>query len=146
MRCGQCGHKEFNVQNVRDKFVMPWKDFPNVLLTEDFDMPVCIKCGNHIITGDAVMALNDAMRISLQKTTSALIRSICDKYEMTLRELSYLTGLTPQYVSMMLNLKKVPAYQLVKLLEIIYAHPEILAEMQRDWKKAEEKGVVSILA
>ena len=141
-RCGECGNRDLNVQNVRNKWGMPWKDFPWVTLLVDFDLPVCSKCSNAVIPGNVIDALDDALKISILKNTSELISQIQAKYNLTLKEIGHLTGVTPQYMSMLLNLKKVPSYQFVRLLQIISTHPDVLREMQQEWKRSDTCGHV----
>jgi DNA-binding transcriptional regulator YiaG len=134
LRCGECGHRDLIIQNVRNKWGMPWKDFPWVLLILDFELPVCPKCGNTIIPGKAINALNEALESSIFQNTSELLTEIKEKYHLTYKEIGRLTGVTAQYMSMLLNEKKVPSYQFVQLLRIMNKHPEVLDEMKKEWK------------
>ena len=63
---------------------------------------------------------------------SSLLAEIKNKYHLPYKEIGHLTGVTPQYMSMLLNEKKIPSYHFVQLLRIIHKHPEILDEIKSE--------------
>ena len=132
LRCGECGHRGLVMKNVRDWWGFPWKDYPYVTIQVDLNLPVCPKCSNVVIPGDALHGLDEALEKSILKMISSLLAEIKDKYHMPYKEIGHLTGVTPQYMSMLLNEKKIPSYHFVQLLRIIHKHPEILDEIKSE--------------
>jgi hypothetical protein len=132
LRCGECGHRGLIEKNVRDWWGFPWKDYPHVKIQVDFNLPVCPCCNNVVIPGNAVHGLDDALEKSILKSISFLLFGIKEKYKMSFKEIGKLIGITPQYMSMIVNEKKIPSYHFVQLLRIILKHPEILDEIKNE--------------
>jgi DNA-binding transcriptional regulator YiaG/DNA-directed RNA polymerase subunit RPC12/RpoP len=132
IRCGECGHRGLVERNVRGWWGFPWKDYPYVTVQIDFNLPVCPKCNNVVIPGSAVRGLDDALEKSILKTISSLMLEIRETYHLTFKEIGRLIGVTPQYMSMVFNEKRIPSYHFVQLLRIIRKHPDIFEEMKNE--------------
>jgi transcriptional regulator with XRE-family HTH domain len=85
-----------------------------------------------VIPGSAVRGLDDALEKSILKTISSLMLEIRETYHLTFKEIGRLIGVTPQYMSMVFNEKRIPSYHFVQLLRIIRKHPDIFEEMKNE--------------
>jgi hypothetical protein len=133
IRCGECGRKDVTEQNVRDRWGMPWRDFPFVKVESDLVLPMCSHCGNVIIPASAVDTIDNALQNAIQNLTKTLLSEIKKKHGLKLVNIAKLTGVTPEYLSMLLNKKKVPSFQLIQLLTILRLHPEMVPELSTPW-------------
>ena len=134
LRCGECGKRRFEQQNVKGKFSSPWRDFPRAFLTKDLTILVCNNCGNYAIVGNDAGNVDQAMTASVRNQTAQFIDVIKSKADITSVKLASLVGVTPEYLSMLANEKKTPTYRIWNILKIIARDPKrITTEMDPEW-------------
>jgi len=139
VRCGECGKREFEVQNVNGKFSAPWKTFPKVFLTKDLELPICLNCGNYIIVGDAADRINAALEASIRDQTAQFLTIIKSKAGITAAKLGELVGVSAEYLSLLGSEKRTPTYKVWNLLKIIARDPKrISLEMEPNWDLRKE--------
>ena len=133
LRCGECGHVGLAMKDLAHWYKTPYRDFPNVTITESVEMPVCPECNNVIIPGDRSKFLDKAAETSLDNFVSITLNSVLSLKGMTGRKLAKLVGVTPEYISMILNHKKRASFQLTQLLLLIKLHPKLRNDLAVFW-------------
>ena len=134
LRCGECGERKFEEQNVRGKFSAPWRDFPRAYLTKDLLLPICANCGNYAIVDDEAERMDETMEASVRDQASQFIDIIKSKADVTAVKLASLIGVTPEYISMLSNRKNTPSYQIWNMLKLIATDPKkITTELDPNW-------------
>jgi len=124
------------MKNVQGRWGMPCGHFPFVKVTTPLELPECPQCGNVVLPGDVF----DAVDAALQTSTLTLVKNDLDflKTEMGLnyKFIARILGITPEYLSMVLNGKKNPSFGLVQMLRMYRNHPEAIGEAEKFWKIA----------
>ncbi len=139
LRCGECGERKFGWQNVNGKFTTAWRDYPRAFLTKDLDLLVCGNCGNYAIVDDEADKIDLAMDASVRDQTAQFIDVIKSKAGITAAKLASAVGVSPEYLSMLSNEKKTPAYRVWNILKIIARDPKrITMEMDPNWDLRKE--------
>lgn len=133
LRCGECGHVGLVMKDLANWYKTPYRDFHNVLVTESVKMPVCPECQNVIIPGDRSHFLDVAVERSIDDFVTKTLDAVLSLKGMTGRKLAKLTGVTPEYISMLLNHKKRPSFQLTQILLLIKLHPKLTNELSNFW-------------
>ncbi len=133
LRCGECGHVGLVMKDLANWYRTPYRDFPNVLITEPVEMPVCSKCNNLIIPGDRSKDFDEAIEKSIEKFVTNTLKDILSIGGMTGKKLAKLIGVTPEYISMLLNHKKKASFQLTQLLLLIKLYPKLKTDLGIFW-------------
>jgi DNA-binding transcriptional regulator YiaG len=134
LRCGECGERRFERQNVKGQFSTPWRDFPHAYLTKDLRLLVCGNCANYAIDDDDADQIDLAMDASVRDQTSQFIDVIKSKANITAMKLASLVGITPEYLSMIYNGKRTPSFQVWNLLKLVATDPvKLTAELDPGW-------------
>lgn len=130
LRCGECGLKAFEHVDVKGKFAIPWRDYPRAYLTKSLILPVCQNCENYAHSGEESALIDEAIEASIKDQTKQFIEVIKEKADITSLKLASTIGLSPEFISMLLNQKKVPSFQLWNELRVIAKDPvNRIAEM-----------------
>ena len=65
-RCGSCGEKAFEYQNVKGTTRSTWKRFKDIVITRDLDLWVCQNCGERGMTRGDAKRSDEIMEASLK--------------------------------------------------------------------------------
>ena len=123
LRCGECGNKAFENLDVKNKLAIAWHDFPKAYLTKSLVLPVCQKCGNHAQTAGDAARIDEAMESSVKDQVKQFIDVIKTKAHVTSAKLASTVGVTPEFISLLVNQKRIPSFQIWNELRLIAQDP-----------------------
>ncbi|MCS5712377.1 helix-turn-helix domain-containing protein [Candidatus Berkiella aquae] len=98
---------------------MPWKDFPNVIVLKDLYVWGCPECGEKIISGNEITALDDILKFAIKEETSHLISEIKNKSGLSQKELSMHIGISEVYLSKLISKKTIPSFEKFNYLRLL---------------------------
>ncbi len=134
IRCAECGKRGFSTKNLKNKFSTPWADYPLAFLTTDLELSVCDHCGNYRITGDEGEKIDSAMEASVRSQASFFTKKIQKEAKISGKQLALILGISPEYLSKILNEKKTPSFSVWNFLKIIATDPvKITEELDPKW-------------
>lgn len=135
-RCGECASKNIKETNLKGKR-FPWKDYPSVLLSQDFKAQTCQDCGELILRGSDSANFDKAIKTSIHDQVIVFIETILGREKnVSQANLATRLGLTPEYLSEIKSGRKQPGFGVFNFLKTLAldarafkeAEPEFLSE------------------
>ena len=120
-QCGECGERQLAIVNGKNTFTTPWRDFPLVFVTVDFEVLQCQNCGN-FITHDAD-SVDRAIEASLCSQTRQFIDIIKSKTHLKSKDIAALIGISPTYLSSLHSGARYPSFQIWNFLKVTALDP-----------------------
>lgn len=118
MRCGECGSKDLNRQNVQGK-TFRWKDYSSALLTKPLELLVCQKCGNIITKAGEGKLIDDAIVASISEQVRIAIDQIKTAQNCEQKDIAARLGITPEHLSEIKSGRTIPSFQLFNFLKTL---------------------------
>lgn len=127
-RCGVCGSKELEKNNIKGT-THPWKDYLQVELLYDQDCVICQKCGNQIMTPRDLAELDKNIVASIKTRIDQAIRVLTERFGVTQENVARALGVTPEYLSMVKNGNKRLSFTTFNLLQCFKGNPNLITSL-----------------
>lgn len=118
LRCGECGSKEIEKRNQKGKD-FPWKDYPSVFLSKDYEVLQCKICRNLILSDSDVKRLNEVILKTIIEDTKYFIEVILSRENCKQSELATHLGVSQEYLSEIKSGRKQPGFQTYNFLKTL---------------------------
>lgn len=128
-RCGECNHKGFTLTNVHGLWLRPWKDFPSVFITEDFNVWLCNHCHAESSAAGSGKTTDAAIEMSLRNQTSQFLEMIKARSSLSYDEIAKRVGVSPPYLSNLKRKKKTPSFAIWNVLKMCAKYPDLIKEV-----------------
>lgn len=117
-RCGECGSTNLKLANQKGK-PFPWKDYPAVFLSRDYEVLECAQCGNTVESGKDVAKLSELLQETVVEQTQTFIEGILIREGCKQTELASHIGVTPEHLSEIKSGRKQPSFQTYNFLKTL---------------------------
>lgn len=128
IRCGMCGNANIKRENIKGTS-HPWRDHLAVALENDQEVLVCQNCKNQILSSKDVLELDKNIRSSLGKKVNQAIETLTKTYGLSQQDLADALGITPEYISMVKNGRKVFSFTVFNLLQSYAENPYLVTKL-----------------
>lgn len=125
-RCAECNHKGFTLTNVHGLWHRPWKDFPSVFITEDFNVWLCNHCQAEASAAGSGEKADAAIEKSLRNQTSQFLDIIKSRSALSYEEIAKRIGVSAPYLSNLKRQKKTPSFAIWNILKMCAKYPEMM--------------------
>jgi DNA-binding Xre family transcriptional regulator len=124
--CPECGEKKFALANVKHDYKAPWKDYQSMPIIVDLELYKCGNCGNIAANGADLKKIDQAIETSIRLSTRLFLEQILTDSRFKKKKLADYLGLTPEYLSQLVNEKATPKFQVWNTLKAIAIDPEAM--------------------
>jgi len=120
-RCGNCGSTKLKKKNQKTK-IFSWKDYPSVILTEDFILTECDDCRELIVCANEMREFDDVLMLSISNQVKEFVEVILKRENCTQAEIASHLGITEEYLCEIKQGRKIPKFQTFNFLKTLAAH------------------------
>ena len=133
-KCGNCG-KDMTRQMTTGPF--PWKDFPEVFLSEAVELFKCEACGEHGILGNEAKKLDEEIQKSITSFFELAVNKVLEREECRQFDLAERLGITKSHLSAIKSGDKNISFQTFNFMKVMALNSLSfsLADPTIDWSQ-----------
>ena len=117
-KCGNCGSTKL-ISSKENNFSFPWKDYPSVFISQDYELNICENCHELIFCASEGKMIDELIQNSIRRQVNSFIQKIMHRENCATKEIAERIGVNSYNFAKIQDGHETPSFQTFNFLKTL---------------------------